>query len=91
METMLRTGTALTEREPSDAFFAKSAFDVPNVHCSTCASTLERVLGSLPGVRRAVVFITGRVEVTVDPDLTTTDDLLQALANGGFHATLVQG
>jgi copper chaperone CopZ len=91
METMLRTGTALTQREPSDALFTESAFDVPNVHCSTCASTLERVLGSLPGVRRAVVFVTGRVEVTADPDLSTTDDLLQALENGGFHATLVRG
>lgn len=88
MESTVRPGTTI-ERATADALFAKSAFDVQNVHCSTCASTLERVLGSLPGVRRAVVFVTGRVEVTANPDLTTSDDLLQALEYGGFHATLV--
>jgi copper chaperone CopZ len=90
METTSRPGTTI-ERAPADVLFTKSAFDVQNLHCSTCASTLERVLGSLPGVRRAVVFVTGRVEVTANPDLTTSDDLIQALEYGGFHATLVSG
>jgi copper chaperone CopZ len=88
MEPNVRTGRTL-ERAPAEASFKKLAFDVQNVHCSTCASTLERVLGSLPGVRRAVAFVTGRVEVTADANITTSDDLLQALEYGGFHATLV--
>jgi copper chaperone CopZ len=91
-DSMESTRAATTlERAPADVLFVKSAFDVQNMHCSTCASTLERVLGSLPGVRRAVVFVTGRVEVNANPDLTATEDLLQALENGGFHATLVRG
>ena len=89
MESTVRPGTTI-ERAREHAF-TKSSFDVQNVHCSTCATTLERVLGSLPGVRRALVFVTGRVEVTADPELTTSEDLLRALEYGGFHATLVSG
>ena len=85
MEMNVRTGIGVDRREPGNALFERAAFDVPNVHCWTCAFNLEETLRTLPGVRSAMVRpLTGSVEVTFDPTVTSAEELRHGLRNGGF-------
>ena len=63
-------------------------FQVANVHCSTCARTLEEALRGLPGVSRATADArSGAVWLWFDPEIASESDLFEALGNGGYRVS----
>lgn len=55
--------------------------------CPSCVTKIEKKLSTLPGVEAAKVhFTTGRIEVTHDPEASTVDDLMEAVAQTGYQA-----
>ena len=55
--------------------------------CPSCVRKIERALDALPGVTGAQVhFETQRIEVDHDPQTTTAQDLVEAVAKVGYTA-----
>lgn len=79
----------------------KAGFSVPEdtleliitgMTCAACSTRLERVLGKLPGVRRAVVNLaTERADVTILSGAVSVADLVVAVSKAGFGAQPVTG
>lgn len=60
-------------------------FPVTGMMCAVCAGTVKTALSRLPGVREADVnFATSSATVTWDNSLTTTDDMVRAVADAGY-------
>jgi len=58
---------------------------VMDFDCPTCASTVERAIGSTEGVADVEVhYTTGRVEVTYDERVTGPAAFEQAIENHGY-------
>ncbi len=61
---------------------------VPGIHCAGCINRVERMLSEHPGVVAARVnFSTKRVRAEWRDGETTSQDLVDCLAAGGFEAT----
>lgn len=61
--------------------------DIEGMHCAGCAGRVEKALGGVPGVCQARVnLVTNQASVEFDPDLADADDLLAAVAKGGYAA-----
>ncbi|HSM40839.1 MAG TPA: heavy metal translocating P-type ATPase, partial [Afifellaceae bacterium] len=61
---------------------------VPGIHCAGCISRVERMLSEHPGVVAARVnFSTKRVRAEWRDGETTSQNLVDCLATGGFEAT----
>ncbi|KAK4759676.1 hypothetical protein SAY87_022807 [Trapa incisa] len=59
--------------------------------CAACVNSVEGILRSLPGVRRAVVALaTSLGEVEYDPAHIGKDDIVSAIEDAGFEASFVQ-
>jgi copper chaperone CopZ len=55
--------------------------------CPSCVAKIEKRVGRLDGVQDvSVKFATGRIEVDHDPSVTSTDDLVAAVAKAGYTA-----
>ncbi len=68
---------------PSD----KIVFPVKGMSCASCASRIEKKLGSLEGVRLAEVnFGAGQATVEYDPNSVTPDKFVKVIENLGFEA-----
>lgn len=64
-------------------------FIVPSMHCIGCIRTIEKGLAALPGVTKARANLsTRRVTVQWQPKLDQRLDLIEALAELGFEASL---
>jgi len=60
------------------------------MHCAACARRIETALGSLSGVKEAVVNLaTERATVTFDPDRIQTEQLISAVTGLGYGANEV--
>src|SRR3984885_5331030 len=60
------------------------------MHCSACATRIQRSLGKLPAVASASVNLaTNKAFVSYDPSLVGPDQLCQAVADVGYAATPV--
>lgn len=58
--------------------------------CTSCSTTVESALQSLPGVERAqVALATEEGEVRYDPKLLTLDQILGAVEDTGFEAVVL--
>ncbi|MEO1677888.1 MAG: heavy metal translocating P-type ATPase [Pseudomonadota bacterium] len=80
---MARRLSACAEAE---AAAARAMLSLPSIHCSSCISGVERVLGEVPGVRSARVnFTLKRATVETEPGLTAAD-LVDVLERAGFEA-----
>ncbi|MBM4366294.1 MAG: copper-translocating P-type ATPase [Deltaproteobacteria bacterium] len=67
-----------------DTVPGRASFAVKGMTCAACASRVERVLGKLPGVERAVVNLaTERATVTGEP---RWDEVLAAVQRAGYRA-----
>jgi Cu2+-exporting ATPase len=65
---------------------ARLMLSLPGVHCAACISTVERGLGSMPGVKSARVNLSlKRVSVQGGPGVSA-QDMIQRLANLGYEA-----
>lgn len=64
-----------------------TVFRAEGFSCPSCVGKIEKQVGRLPGVRDVTVrFASGRVEVDHDPAVTTTDDIVAAIAKAGYQA-----
>jgi copper chaperone len=60
-------------------------FRVLDFDCPTCASTVERALGSKEGVEDVEVhYTTGRVEIRYDSDVADPDAFAETIENQGY-------
>ncbi len=63
-------------------------FQVPDIHCDHCKSSLETAVGDLAGVSRAIVDIGARtVDTTFDETVTSADDIVDAIEGQGYEVT----
>ncbi|KAJ6327322.1 hypothetical protein OIU78_014239 [Salix suchowensis] len=66
-------------------------FTIGGMTCAACVNSVEGILRSLPGVKRAVVALaTSLGEVEYDPIVISKDDIVNAIEDAGFDASLVQ-
>ncbi|MEL6208150.1 MAG: heavy metal translocating P-type ATPase, partial [Pseudomonadota bacterium] len=76
----------LSASAEAEAAAARAMLSLPSIHCSSCISGVERVLGEVPGVRSARVnFTLKRATVETEPGLTAAD-LVDVLERAGFEA-----
>ncbi|MDY0189197.1 MAG: heavy metal translocating P-type ATPase [Desulfuromonas sp.] len=62
-------------------------FAIQGMHCANCAMSIEKGIGSLAGVSRAIVnFAAEQLSVTFDPDQITTETIVYKVADLGFKA-----
>ncbi|KAL3598623.1 hypothetical protein D5086_006541 [Populus alba] len=66
-------------------------FTIGGMTCAACVNSVEGILRNLPGVKRAVVALaTSLGEVEYDPTVISKDDIVNAIEDAGFDASLVQ-
>ncbi|KAF5729222.1 copper-transporting ATPase RAN1 isoform X1 [Tripterygium wilfordii] len=66
-------------------------FTIGGMTCAACVNSVEGILRDLPGVKRAVVALaTSLGEVEYDPTVTSKNDIVNAIEDAGFEASLVQ-
>lgn len=66
----------------------RATVTVSGMHCGGCVSSVERVLGRLPGVAERAVAV-GSVEITFDEALLDEAALRAAIDDAGFEVTSV--
>ncbi|MGD0882580.1 MAG: cation-translocating P-type ATPase [Acidimicrobiales bacterium] len=87
---MVTTPTEVPERLGQDHQLATAELDLGGMHCSACATRIQRSLGRLPAVASASVNLaTHRAFVSYDPDLAGDDDLVVAVTAVGYSASPV--
>ncbi|MFH2109252.1 MAG: heavy metal translocating P-type ATPase [Patescibacteria group bacterium] len=60
-------------------------FVISGMHCSSCASIIERQLKKVPGVFEAKVnFASEKATVTYEPKITKIEDLILAIKTAGY-------
>ena len=63
---------------------------ITGMHCSSCASNIERSLKKVPGVKEVTVsLMTGKGFVECE-DKVSDDDLKKAVARAGYKAVYVE-
>ena len=63
-------------------------YAVSGMHCGSCAMSIDWELEDLDGVVEArTSYASGVTTVTLDPERTTDDVVLAAIAKAGFVAT----
>lgn len=71
----------------------KTRFDVPEISCETCKTSLEGALGPLPGVQDANVDVEGKtVTVSYEPRNVDAPRLVEVIEEQGYdvqHVTEV--
>ncbi|KAG6694966.1 hypothetical protein I3842_09G073300 [Carya illinoinensis] len=66
-------------------------FSIGGMTCATCVNSVEGILRNLPGVKKAVVALaTSLGEVEYDPLVISKDEIVNAIEDAGFEASLVQ-
>ncbi|KAM1571086.1 hypothetical protein ACFX10_036014 [Malus domestica] len=66
-------------------------FSIGGMTCAACVNSVEGILKGLPGVKRAVVALaTSLGEVEYDPLVISKDEIVNAIEDAGFDASLVQ-
>ncbi len=65
----------------------KTNLNLYGMHCSSCASLIERSLSKVPGVREAHVnFAAEKASVVYDPGQSKVEDLQRAVSKAGYKA-----
>lgn len=61
------------------------------LNCPSCVNNIESNLNAIEGIQKAKVhFNTGRIEVEYDTGLVTDQDLIEAVRESGYEATVSQ-
>lgn len=81
---------SLIENEANEKSRQVCRIRISGMTCTSCSSTIESVLQSVPGVHRAhVALAIEEAEVHYDPRLLSYDKLLEEIENAGFEAVLI--
>ena len=68
---------------------ANAKLHVTGMHCTNCQTKVEKALKGVAGVYSAVVdWRDGEAEVDFDDDSVTTERLMAAVKQAGYHAKL---
>ena len=68
-----------------DGDLARTVVRVEGMDCASCAATVEKRVGRLPGMHRAVVnFAAGRLDAEHDPGLWTLQEIEKAVRDAGY-------
>ena len=69
---------------------ADERLDLPieGMTCASCATRIEKRLNTLGGVEASVNYATEKASVTYDPAHVATEDLIGAVEQAGYRATL---
>src|SRR2546428_11525474 len=63
--------------------------DVTGMTCAACQANVQRALARQPGVRDASVnLVTAKAHVAIDPSVVTTDQLMHAVEDVGYGASV---
>ncbi|KVH91999.1 Cation-transporting P-type ATPase [Cynara cardunculus var. scolymus] len=66
-------------------------FIIGGMTCAACVNSVEGILRKLPGVKRATVALsTSLGEVEYDPSIISKDEIVNAIEDAGFEASLAQ-
>ncbi|NTU71212.1 MAG: heavy metal translocating P-type ATPase, partial [Coriobacteriia bacterium] len=93
------TATLLSTTEPqaetdADAAPAQTAagrvtLDITGMTCASCSAIIEKVVGRMPGVERiAVNLATNTGVIDFDPTVTGIDEIITAIQDTGYGATV---
>ncbi len=75
---------------PDDLLLATAELELGGMHCSACATRIQKTLGRLPAVASASVNLaTTRAFVSYDPARLDTDQLCRAVSEVGYSAAPV--
>lgn len=62
-----------------------------DLNCPSCVNNIESNLNAIEGIQKAKVhFNTGRIEVEYDTEQVTDQDLVEAVRESGYEATVSQ-
>jgi copper chaperone CopZ len=61
---------------------------VTGIRCERCVGRLAATLSDHPGLEQANANLMGQVTLSWDDERTSRDDLLAAMARGGFRPVL---
>jgi len=88
MLTPTSEATPLVEQK--DSPLATAELELGGMHCSACATRIQRALGRLPAVASASVNLaTTRAYVAYDPARLNSEELCHAVSDTGYTATPV--
>src|SRR5262249_59790772 len=74
------------------AGIAETSLRIGGMHCATCAGVIEQALQRVPGLLAAQVnAASGLGSVRWDRARTTLEQLLQAVADAGYSASVERG
>ncbi|MEK8088536.1 heavy metal translocating P-type ATPase [Thermithiobacillus plumbiphilus] len=100
-QASVRFDPAQTQLSEMLAAIEKAGYAVPNARaqlaiegmtCATCAGRVERALKRLPGVQSAEVNLASeQAFVTYVPGAISVDEMIRAVTNAGYGATLLEG
>ncbi|XP_044508989.1 copper-transporting ATPase RAN1-like [Mangifera indica] len=66
-------------------------FMIGGMTCAACVNSVEGILRSLPGVKKAVVALATSIgEVEYDPAVISKEDIVNAIEDAGFEGSFVQ-
>jgi len=69
----------------------KVKISITGMHCSSCASNIERSLKKIPGVKEVTVsLMTNKGFVECD-DKVSDEELKKAVARAGYKAVTIEG
>jgi copper chaperone len=65
-------------------------FEVNGMHCGSCALLIDDALEDLPGVLSTQTTVKqGRATVELDPSRSSADDVVRAIEELGYQASLI--
>jgi len=68
----------------------KVKITIEGMHCSSCASNVEKSLKKVPGVREATVSLMTRKGFVECEDKVTNEEIKKAVARAGYKATAIE-
>jgi P-type Cu+ transporter len=66
----------------------RATLELDGMTCASCAARVEKSLNRIEGVDAAVNLVAEQATVAYEADRVAVDDLLRAVENAGYHASL---
>ena len=76
--------------EFSDQDITVCRLRIKGMACNSCSEAIERALGMVNGVKKAVVGLAlEEAKIRYDPNIINSDHLIEAIEDAGFGAELI--
>ena len=67
----------------------KNVFDIKGMSCSACSAAVQRAMDKENGITKAEVnLLTNSMSVIYDEKIISADDIISAVKNAGYDASL---